>query len=355
MGEDGSDTDWPPASRSKKGARMLQTVAKPGRRLLRHGLLLCVLLPALADAQTRLIKDIASGTSSSNPSGAVLFKGKLYFSANDSVNGAELWVSDSTTSGTTLFKDACAGSCSSSPFGATEFAGVLYFFANSTQLWKSDGTAAGTTMVKDLGATPGELKGFDSILYFTTYQAPNGSIWKTDGTNAGTTIITTVGDPVSLATSTGGIYAFQETPNTPSSANENATTYRLTPFGITQLFKSHVISAKVGIDNILYTLSTYTVGASTYSEIRMTEACCGRTTVVVTFASGSAPCSASAAAPIGTLFKSGFGLYFDGCSTGSAGRALWGIGRLLKDFCPAGGGSSPTNFADVNGTLYIHR
>lgn len=39
-----------------------------------------------------------------------------YFSANDGVNGIELWMTDGTADGTGMVKDICAGTCDSVEF-----------------------------------------------------------------------------------------------------------------------------------------------------------------------------------------------------------------------------------------------
>ena len=62
-----------------------------------------------------LVKDIASGSSSSNPSYLANVNGTVIFSANDGTNGFELWKSDGTADGTVLVKDIASGSSSSDP------------------------------------------------------------------------------------------------------------------------------------------------------------------------------------------------------------------------------------------------
>lgn len=153
-------------------------------------------------AGTNLIKDIntTGGTgSSSTPTGLTTFNGKGYFSANDGVNGTELWVSDGTTAGTTLFLDINAGSASSSPANFTVALGKLWFTATTAaagiELWSTDGTVAGTTQLGDLNAgtasaSPANLTALGSKIFFTATTAANGNeLWVTDGTFAGTQLL----------------------------------------------------------------------------------------------------------------------------------------------------------------------
>src|SRR5262249_58532624 len=84
--------------------------------------------------------------------------GTLFFTANDGVNGEELWKSDGTEAGTVLVKDINPGSAfgygyGSRPYELTAVGGTLFFTADDgahgRELWKSNGTEAGTVLVKD--------------------------------------------------------------------------------------------------------------------------------------------------------------------------------------------------------------
>ena len=156
------------------------------------------------DAGTRLISDVSPGPGNlvvdSRPNGFTVVGQYLFFEADDTAHGGELWKTDGTTAGTTLVKDVRPGPDGSTPTELTELRGVLFFVAlnGSTggELWKSDGTENGTVQVKDLrtGSERGEiwnLTAFGDRLYFAAshYNAPTSGLWSSDGTAHGTTMI----------------------------------------------------------------------------------------------------------------------------------------------------------------------
>ncbi len=202
---------------------------------------------------TRLL-DINSGAEDSmSPSASpmVELNGLLYFSANDPVNGTEMWRSNGTPGGTALFKNIRAGSANSSPNRFTKAGGTIFFSANDgsgyelwktdgsiggtvrlkdinpgtdssvfekpflaagntlffaaddgvtgEELWKSDGTEAGTVLIKDIQPGPADsdprnLTTVDGILFFTAFTFTSGTeLWRSDGTEAGTFMVTELG------------------------------------------------------------------------------------------------------------------------------------------------------------------
>ncbi|MFD2563178.1 ELWxxDGT repeat protein [Aquimarina rubra] len=150
------------------------------------------------DSTAELVLDMRS-SGGSNPFEFTPINNTLIFSANDGVNGRELWVTDGTTSGTQILKDIASGNASSSPQNFFVYGNTVYFTANDNvngnELWVTDGTTSGTQLLKDIaaGAAPSGTRdfiGFNGKVYFTADDGVSGrELWVTDGTNAGTKIV----------------------------------------------------------------------------------------------------------------------------------------------------------------------
>ena len=152
---------------------------------------------------TFLIKDI-------NPEGdaaSFLLKGAvtdqgILFAATDGQHGYELWKSDGTTNGTFMVKDITENGDSFEQYFFNEkfvaLGNEVFFTANNsskgTDLWKSDGTEEGTQIIMHIsdGKYASEihhLSTADGNLFFlASSDTPQRQwrIWKTDGSESGT-------------------------------------------------------------------------------------------------------------------------------------------------------------------------
>jgi len=154
---------------------------------------------------TVLVKDIntvGEASTSSSPTSLVNFGGVLYFSANDGINGRELWKSDGTAAGTVLVSNIGSGASSSNPSNFTVVGNTLFFTAKDnssigTELWKTNGTTSGTVLVKNIASdlsadsNPSDLTAVGNTLFFTAQDTNKNGIelWKSDGTAAGTVMV----------------------------------------------------------------------------------------------------------------------------------------------------------------------
>jgi ELWxxDGT repeat protein len=171
-----------------------------------HGLLVVfffslAVAPAQAvypSTQIGLVKDINPG--SADPNIFVMYRDgrKIIFTANDSIHGEELWVSDGTSDGTHMIKDIFNGPIGITVDNAMQAGDLLYFAIGDgtygEELWVTDGSADGTHLVKDMNPGGGSA-GFEFLavdgrrLYFKW--ANSNPVYEevlcvTDGTEAGT-------------------------------------------------------------------------------------------------------------------------------------------------------------------------
>jgi len=101
------------------------------RTLLNLSLLIFVIWIPPVGAQPALVRDINLLPAGSSPRGSVVIGNVVYFTAYNSLTGAELWRSDGTAAGTVLLKDILPGSGGSDPSSLTNVNGVLYFVADN--------------------------------------------------------------------------------------------------------------------------------------------------------------------------------------------------------------------------------
>jgi len=152
-----------------------------------------------------MVKDIYPGSSSGDPNYIIAAGSTLYFSANNGTNGYELWKSDGTSGNTVQLADIAvlpATSASSYPSYLTYADGIVYFQAQNTtygaELWKSV-SGGSPTLVKDIypgssSSSPYKITplvvGTTNDIAFRANTATNGSdLFRSDGTNGGTVAV----------------------------------------------------------------------------------------------------------------------------------------------------------------------
>lgn len=161
-----------------------------------RGLAACFLFAgtqAFAVEDAYLVRDILSGTSSSNPSGITVMGSYVYFSAASSGTNTELWRSDGTNAGTVLVQEIRAGGTGSGPNGFATNGSFLFFEANDgtngMDGYVSNGNIGNFTL---LNVRPGNTDAAianptpaGTRIYFTANDGSSGTeLWSTDGATA---------------------------------------------------------------------------------------------------------------------------------------------------------------------------
>ena len=136
---------------------------------------------------------VKANVTTNDPRLVCYLNGILYFRGWDSTHGYELWKSDGTVLGTVMVKEIKSGSNSSDVRNLVKIGNTLYFIANADtlnngQLWKSDGTDAGTVRVSGTIKNVENLTLANGKLFFQGDDASNtNALWVSDGVN--TTIL----------------------------------------------------------------------------------------------------------------------------------------------------------------------
>ncbi len=167
--------------------------------------------------KTRRVADIDPGPNSSDPQFIAAAGGRLLFAAYESDSyGAQLWISDGTTTGTHRVRNP--GTFGPWFYGQNVLSpqpgiglpdGSFLFAANDggsqgLELWRTDGTDAGTALVADLNSggdsAPSGFISFGGRIFFGAISDAGSGLWVTDGTSAGTSLVKATGaiDPFSI-------------------------------------------------------------------------------------------------------------------------------------------------------------
>jgi ELWxxDGT repeat protein len=147
-----------------------------------------------------MVADI-NPTGDAAPTDLVNVGGTLYFTADDGVNGRQLWKSNGTVAGTTLVTVLNAGG-DANIHNLTVVHGTLFFMATDdagqNEVWTSDGTAAGTVQLSpdSLNLVDIPMAGAGGSVFFAGYSTGIGfQLWASDGTAAGTQAVQVLNPP----------------------------------------------------------------------------------------------------------------------------------------------------------------
>ncbi|MFH0959002.1 MAG: tandem-95 repeat protein, partial [Pseudomonadota bacterium] len=187
---------------------------------------------------TVLLGDINSSASSSldlvNYPYKAIFQNKLWYAADNGINGRELWVTDGTPDGTQMFFNInpdVSGVASGNPkyFSVNALGDRMYFVAtnaaNGTEVWVTDGTIEGTHIVKDIASGPTNSdpaylrSGATAKAVFSAWDGTQRELWITDGTDDGTYVVADVNpvgssDPYIMSIASGRDLLFTAVDNT---------------------------------------------------------------------------------------------------------------------------------------------
>jgi len=331
------------------------------------------------ESGTFLVKDIAPGFqsafSSSSGAGFLTTVGSLlYFAADESVGGRELWKSDGTLAGTQRVVDIQPGSSDSSPVSLTNVDGVLYFIARhpvaGEEIFRSEGTAATTTLVADLApgissSNPLWLTNVGGTLFFTSRgnESLNDELWKVDGGVAARVKDIRLGssssDPSHL-TASGNLLYFVA--NDGGSGRElwrsdgtEAGTYLVADVrtGGQGSLSTSILPNLTAIGDLLYFVAN---DGSTGSELWRTDGTAAGTTLVRDINDGAG----SPFTSINDLLLNRIGTrLFFAASDGVSGRELWVVdspsatARRVHDIYGQGEWGSPTGLTSFDGAVYF--
>ncbi len=166
------------------------------------------------------------GPSESDASEFTPFGGDLYFAAQDSAHGKELWRYDPAGDTFAQLTDIYSGTASSDPYGFVGLNGSLYFTAedgdHGRELWQYDPGAVTATLVSDIhpfgSAFPAHVSGAalvvcDDDLYFGADDSSHGKeLWRYDPDTVTATLVADIypgaseGNPTSLAVLSDTVY-----------------------------------------------------------------------------------------------------------------------------------------------------
>lgn len=165
-------------------------------------LLIVVLLPMLSVAQLNFEKDFQKAPDNSNFYNWVEIDGKMYFGANDSHYGQELWQFDPQTEEALRITDINPQAGSAYPRGMMAYGGYIYFVAWTGEAdgqhlfrWQAQMTEAeNLTLDQGNAFQPRQIHLFSDKIWFTAKTGSSSDLWNYDPSNATLEMITAPAD-----------------------------------------------------------------------------------------------------------------------------------------------------------------
>ena len=317
------------------------------------------ILPAQAVSVYR-VRNVRLGAGAASPQSLLNAFGTLFFSADDGVNGRELWRSDGTATGTVLVKDVFPGASGSAPSLLAAAGSIVYFSAddgvNGRELWRSDGTAEGTSLVLDLragsaGSNPGPAVHVGGKVFFAAVQSFDPDLFVTDGTAAGTLKLRTRAFASFLVSYAGQLFFQGSDPVTGSELWKSDGTVAGTVL-VKDILPGLGIGNPSSLTVVGDTLFFAANGPGAGNELWKTDGTEAGTVMVAEIRPGTASSS-----PV-LLRASGGRLYFV-ANDGVTGSELWRSDgtaagtALVANVNPGAASASPTFLTDVDGTLFF--
>ncbi len=119
--------------------------------------------------------------------------GRLVFLASDGL-GTGVWVTDGRPQSTTLLREICPGACSFADRDLAQAGGRVFFVADGNELWNTDGTPAGTRKIRAFVSLHSLRPLLGGVVFVAATPEAGIEIWRSNGTAAGTRPLTAFGE-----------------------------------------------------------------------------------------------------------------------------------------------------------------
>ena len=343
---------------------------------------------------------LSPGTGDSNPAKFSMVNGKLYFSANNGLNGLELWrIKTSVATAISAEQISVAGSTNgiarnssgSDPENLTLLNGTLFFAAldntNGRELWKlnnlgvaeiiEDSLPGGGLQPGVISSNPRDMTSVSGTVYFSADAGTSTGLWRIDSSGLAQLVFSSL--------STGGIEVILNKPHSSLLTNVNGTLYfvaadnlngnelwRIGTAGSAEIVEdvlpggglnpgasSSNPNALANVNGTLYFVAKNLAAGEELWQVTGS----GTAELVEDSIPGDGIYPSAGSSLPSELTNFGGTLYFQ-ANDGTNGKEIWrvgtsGLAELVEVAAPQGGinagfvGSYPSRLTTSNGTLYF--